>query len=243
MQPRAIASSTRAADRSSPLTVQPRVRKPMAIEPPIRPRPMTFARLIADRATQSFRAIVPSTPSSGPVRWCCRDGEAAHLLGGASVAPLAGLQPPIGERSDAHADEAAHGMADRLAHPPDLAVATFVDRDPQDSRRRLGHLGRGGRSIVELDSFAQGADRRRADAASARRPRPRRGTPCRRPSTGGRHGWPARRRWSAGAGPRCRRRGGPTGNTRGSVGTSSTTVGRPWVSRAVVTTPAGLLSR
>src|SRR5204863_456424 len=35
----------------------------------------------------------------------------------------------------------------------------------------------------------------------------------------------------------------PTGKTLGSSGTSSTTVGRPWVSAAVVTTPAGLLSR
>ena len=35
----------------------------------------------------------------------------------------------------------------------------------------------------------------------------------------------------------------PTGNTRGSAGTSSTTVGRPCGSSAVVTTPAGLLSR
>ena len=35
----------------------------------------------------------------------------------------------------------------------------------------------------------------------------------------------------------------PTGTTRGSRGTRSTTVGRPGGSRAVVTTPAGLCSR
>ena len=35
----------------------------------------------------------------------------------------------------------------------------------------------------------------------------------------------------------------PTGKTRGSGGTRETTVGRPWVSSAVLTTPTGLLRR
>ena len=35
----------------------------------------------------------------------------------------------------------------------------------------------------------------------------------------------------------------PTGNTRGSAGTRETTVGRPWGSEAVVTTPAGLVEQ
>ena len=35
----------------------------------------------------------------------------------------------------------------------------------------------------------------------------------------------------------------PTGKTRGSGGTRATTVGRPWVSSAVETTPGGLLTR
>ena len=35
----------------------------------------------------------------------------------------------------------------------------------------------------------------------------------------------------------------PTGNTRGSAGTRSTTVGRPWGSSAVVITPVGLLQQ
>ena len=53
-----------------------------------------------------------------------------------------------------------HGVADRLAHPPDLAVAALVDRERAaalgaDERR----LGRRGEAVVELDALAQPAQR------------------------------------------------------------------------------------
>ena len=92
------------------------------------------------------------------------DGEAAHLVG-RQRPPLPRPQPAVAERTDARAHQARHRVADRLAHPPHLAVAAFVDDDAQHARRRLRHRGRGGAAVVEVDAVAQAADRARAHAA------------------------------------------------------------------------------
>src|SRR5438105_2385824 len=59
--------------------------------------------------------------------------------------PLSRREPVVAERPEAGPDEAADGVADRLAHPPDLAVAALVDHDLQrrSGRRRLGQAGPG----------------------------------------------------------------------------------------------------
>ncbi len=131
-------------------------------------------------------------------------------------------------------------MPDGLAHPAHLAVASLVDRQLDLLGCQAAHArGRRG-AVLELDALAQRAQRRSAIAAAGephavglRRPR----------SGGGSGGWRARRRWSAGSARCCRRRGArpDTGAAR-AAGTRSSTVGRPCVSRAVETTPAGLFS-
>ena len=131
-------------------------------------------------------------------------------------------------------------VADRFTHPTDLTVAALVDREAQHTGLGLRHLGRGG--------DARRRARRRCEAAQSRRPtplprRPRRGTPCRHRATG----WAIRFARSpslvSSSSPSVSTSSRPTEKTRGSSGTSSTTVGRPWVSLLVVTTPTGLLSR
>ena len=60
---------------SSPLTCQPRERRPRAIEPPISPSPTTFARFIATERTERGRFARPAgwrrrrRPAGGPRRW------------------------------------------------------------------------------------------------------------------------------------------------------------------------------
>ena len=45
-----------------------------------------------------------------------------------------GLQPPVAERADPRARQRPHRVADRLAHPPHLAVASFADGEQQHAR-------------------------------------------------------------------------------------------------------------
>src|SRR5688572_3194377 len=47
--------------------------------------------------------------------------------------PFAHAQPSIGNRPDSDAAELAHRMADRLAHPPYLAVASLADSDEENA--------------------------------------------------------------------------------------------------------------
>src|SRR5436190_14017219 len=72
----------------------------------------------------------------------------------AERAPLTRGEPVVVQRAESGPDEAADGVADRLAHPADLAVAALVDHDLQRraGRRRLGQAGpgRGGPAVVEV---------------------------------------------------------------------------------------------
>ena len=117
-----------------------------------------------------------------------RRAPAPRRRSGAARRPV---QAAVGERTDAHPHQPLHGVADRLAHAPDLTVAALVDGDAQHARLGLAHLGRGGDAVVELDAVAQPAQ-----APGARRPpRPGPGTPSRRRSSDGSGGGPGRRRW------------------------------------------------
>ena len=96
-----------------------------------------------------------------------------------------------------------------------------------------GHLGRRGGTVVQLDTLAEAAIAPGGTVPPATVARYSFSTPC--------AGWAMRlasspslvriRRPSVSASRRPR-------NTRGVAGTSPVTVGRPWVSLAVVTTPA-----
>ena len=90
---------------------------------------MTLAR----RSTGAKRTAAPQRR---------RLGETAELVR-REVAPRARLQAAVLDRADPRPHQSRHRMADRLAHPADLAIAALVDRDPQHAGARLGHLGRG----------------------------------------------------------------------------------------------------
>src|SRR5690606_5650267 len=113
-------------------TCHPFSRRARAIEPPISPMPTTVARrrssLTDVRWRGSSSAMLPARvvvarrhcPVAGP--------GGAERLEGADLSlverpPLARREPPVGELADARADEPHDGMADGLAHAPDLAVA------------------------------------------------------------------------------------------------------------------------
>ena len=180
----------------------------------------------------SAGALLP--PARGPAcrrsasrRWPSRPGP--HL-GRAQRPPLPGARPgrlsgPIRVRTRRRT-----GWPDGLAHAPDLAVAALVDDDAQHPGRDHAHPGRRRQPVLELHPLAQ---RAAGPRPRGRRP-PRPGTPCPPRRRGGSAAGPGRRRWSATSRPSVSTSSRPTGNTRGSSGTSETTVGpalgvrRPW---------------
>src|SRR5581483_9564844 len=80
-------------------------------------------------------------------------------LGARQRPPAPGRQRAVRERADPRANEPPYRMADRLAHPPHLVVATLVDDEFERGRVLAGLLqpdARGrGRPVVELDALAQ----------------------------------------------------------------------------------------
>ena len=127
-------------------------------------------------------------------------------------------------------------MADRLAHPLHLVLAALVQRQLEPRRAEAAHLRR-----ARCDRPP--ARRPRPAAATRRRtasPRPPPRTPCPPRSAGARAGGRAAPSFVSSSAPVVSASRRPTGTTRASWSTSSTTVGRPPGSRAVVTTPAGL---
>ena len=130
-------------------------------------------------------------------------------------------------------------MADRLAHAPDLALAALVDRELEHVGPQLAHLGGRRAAVVELDAVAQRAQRAVGDRAPPTR------------ATVGLGHLVARVREAVGelAVVGQQDQAGRVGveaadrvEARPGARTRSTTVGRPWVSLAVETTPAGLLT-
>ena len=120
---------------------------------------MTLARGAAGRCVhgaRSYRRI-----EAGVAR-----AEILDLGVGQRPPRAPGARPAVLERADARPHQPRHRVADGLAHPPDLAVAALVDRDPQHAGAGLGDLGRGGHAVLELDAVAQPAQRARADLAA-----------------------------------------------------------------------------
>ena len=104
---------------------------------------------------------------SGPVRrrvGCRRLGQCPYF-GIGQWPPLPWRKLCVSQRPDSDSNQPLHRMADGIAHPADLAIAAFVDRDAQDAGRRLRDLGWRGHAVVELDSVAQSAHRASGDIA------------------------------------------------------------------------------
>ena len=138
----------------------------------------------------------------------------------------------------AAAVQAPDGVADRLEHALDLVLAALVERELDGVGAQQPGLGGRGAAVLELDPSPKARERAVGRAALdlglvdlldlvARVREPVRELAVVREQE--------RARW-------CRRRAGRPGRRAARRGTSSTTVGRPCGSRAVVTTPAGLCS-
>ena len=234
MHPRARASPERVVDTSSPLTCQPRERNPRAIEPPISPSPTTFARFTRDGAYRPgrFRDLPVGTVADASRR--TSSVVSSRHSPGFSRRSVSG---PMRTRTSRRTGwpTASHILRICRLRPSWMAIrstpgegwVTFAGAVTPSSRATPSRSVR----------MASGLTLR--PAATSTSARYSFSTPI--------DGWATRlasspslvssRRPSVSASSR------PTGNTRGLAGTRSTTVRRPCVSRAVVTTPAGLLSR
>src|SRR5438094_6539307 len=81
-------------------------------------------------------------------------------LGGRERAPVPRRQAAVAHGPDPRAHQPHHGVAHRVAHPPDLPVATLVDHDPEHVRLDEGDACHGGDAVVELYTVAQSPDAR-----------------------------------------------------------------------------------
>ena len=159
-----------------------------------------------------------------------------------------GERPPLPRRQRAGrraarcgSAPAADRVADRLAHAPHLAVAALVDGEAQHVRRRPATTLAG---AVRPSSSSTPSRRRRSGARRRACPRPRPGTPSRRRSDGWVSRWVevavvGEQQQALGVGVEPARPGTP-GARRARA---RRTVGRPWGSAAVVTTPGGLVQQ
>ena len=144
---------------SSPVTCHPPSRRARAIEPPIRPEADDVGSPVHGR--EAYRRPPGGTQAVASARRRTSSAVSGrHDPGGRRRSWIG----PILVRTSR-----VTGMADGLAHPPDLAVAALVDRDAQHPRARLGHLRRRRRAVVELDAVAQPAHRPRRHRTAADR--------------------------------------------------------------------------
>ena len=167
--------------------------------------------------------------------------------GASRIRDLGVREPPVGalaqvaelQRAEADALERPDGVPDGLAHAPDLALAALVDAQLEDVRAQPAHVGRGGAPVVELDALAQRPQRAVADRPAATRATyVLRDLEARVREPVGQVAVVGEQDQAGRVGVQAPDRVQPARPT----GTRSTTVGRPWVSRAVETTPAGLFS-
>src|SRR3954451_3035902 len=84
-------------------------------------------------------------------------------LGRGEAAVAAGRQRAEPQGTEGDALERLDPVADRLAHPPYLALAPLVDRELELAPADAADPGRRGAAVLELDPVAQPAQRRLAD--------------------------------------------------------------------------------
>src|ERR1700677_3391110 len=97
-----------------------------------------------------------------PRRANSRWGIAAILSERAQALDLLLAQPSIrawgepvqSQRTERDSLKREHGMTDRLAHAPDLPVATLVDRQLDQIRLHTTHARRRGETILQLNPVA-----------------------------------------------------------------------------------------
>ena len=144
----------------------------------------------------------------------------------AGARPRAGRRAAAGRSGRARSSSTGCPTASHMRRTWRLRPSRIVSSISCSPSRRTPR--RRGAAVLELDAVAQAPQRRVARPGRRRASRGRSSAPR---SAGASGGWRARRRWSAGSGRCCRRPGGrpDTGAAR-CAGTSSTTVGRPWVS-------------
>ena len=148
-----------------------------------------------------------------------------------------GAEVAQAQRPEGHAPQLDDAMADRLAHPPHLALAALVDRQLELVRAEQAHVGRRGAAVVELDALAQRAQGALARAPLDARPIGPRHLEARVRQRVGEVAVVGEQDQAGAVGVQA-----PDGIQALPGGTRSTTVRRPWVSAAVETTPAGLCS-
>ena len=82
---------------------------------------------------------LPRQPYSGPLRGRPRCSRQGLHLGCGEVSPPSRGQAGVPQRPDPGPDQAADRMADGVAHPADLAVLPFVDDEPQHAGPQHTH--------------------------------------------------------------------------------------------------------
>src|SRR5688572_1121998 len=80
-------------------------------------------------------------------------------LSGRQLAPLARLEVLDGETGVFAAMQAADGMTDRLAHPPDLTLSPLVEDELEPRGTESPHRGRRGRTVIQLDALGEPPER------------------------------------------------------------------------------------
>src|SRR5215212_7726002 len=142
-------------------------------------------RLISSRIRSSVAATIAVT-SFDPTVTAPRTAQSRCSSLIRSILPepvdLGRAQPPgptLGELPqrqgpEPHPPQLLDAVADRLDHPPDLAVAPLVDGDLDHPGRGRSHTPRRGGPVVQVDAAAQAADllrRRRPGKANSVRAR------------------------------------------------------------------------
>ena len=218
----------------------------------VRPRVIAPRRASTDSDIRTRLAVVAGLhrrrgrtphPVVGALRCCERRGvehrslQRPHLVGG-QLAPLPRRQFGVPQRPDAgpHQPWSPGAPRRRTSAGPDGSGPRAAPASPCPGRR-TGRAGAVGPSSSSTPS-------------RSRRSAPRPGVPLTwamysfsTPKLGCVSRWVSVPSLVNSRSPSVSMSKRPTECTRGSLGTSSTTVGRPWVSSAVVTTPAGLFSR
>src|SRR3954451_21157714 len=105
-------------------------------------------------ASGSLRStVVAPRRACSRIAASCLTAQARHLRG-TERAVLAGLHPPELERAQGDPLERDHGMTNRLAHPPHLALAALAQGDVEHARPRLLDQCGQRRAVVEDDALA-----------------------------------------------------------------------------------------
>src|SRR5439155_8437946 len=123
--------------------------------PPTR-APASTTTTSAPSAASGWAAVRPEIPAPTTTASCM--AERLDLIG-AEGAPLPRREAPGRDRRVRRPVQMDHGMPDRGAHPPHLAVSALVDGDVDDARPAASDLRGRRRPVVKLDPRPQALER------------------------------------------------------------------------------------